>query len=230
GQMDQSRRQLDRLIAQTEASGAGIFVDTMVSPSFVTALAQTIQMPGVSGLENNSVLFEFSEDHLDEVEEVVKGCQMAGSLGFNICVLRSTEHHFGYRRALHVWLTRYDDANSPLLILLAYIIMGHPDWREAEITIFATFPSAELDTEVRQLQETIATGRLPISARSLVQLPVDDDTSFNELVAAHSRDADLVLMGYSPQLMERKGAELFARHPELGDILFVNANQEIAIS
>ena len=228
-QMQSSQQHLDKLIARTEASGAGIFVDTMVSPSFVTALAQMIQMPGISGLENNSVLFEFSEDHTEELPKIVKGCQLAGSLGFNTCVLRSSENHFGYRRALHVWLTRYDDANASLLILLAYIIMGHPDWKEAELTIFATFPSEELESEVRALHEKITAGRLPISGRSVRPLAADDDGEFNALLAEHSKDADLVMVGYSTGLLERKGQEEFLRHGEVNDVLFVNANQEIAI-
>ena len=47
-----------RRSAMEERKGA-IYVDTMISPSMASALAQSLQMPGVSGMENNTILFEF---------------------------------------------------------------------------------------------------------------------------------------------------------------------------
>ncbi|MFH1566892.1 MAG: amino acid permease, partial [Gemmatimonadota bacterium] len=229
-QIEETNRTVDRLIARTEASGAGIFIDSMVSPSFTTALAQTIQMPGVSGLGNNSVLFDFSEDHAEELPEIVKGCLLAGSLGFNTCVLRSTDHFFGYHQKLHVWLTRFDDANANLMILLAYIIMGHPDWRAADLTIYAIFPADSLEEEVADLHHRIATGRLPISALNVRALPADDQRAMDELVLEHSRDADLLIAGYGLGLLKNAGQDVFLRHAGSKDILFVNANQEVSIS
>ncbi|MFT5365397.1 MAG: amino acid transporter [Candidatus Latescibacterota bacterium] len=228
--VEDTQRILSHMISQTEASGSGVFVDTMVSPSFVTALAQCIQMPGVSGLDNNSVLFEFDRDRMEEVEEIVKGCLLVGGLGFNTCVLRATEHHFGYKRRLHVWLTRHDDANANLMILLAYIILGHPDWKHAEISIFVTVPSDQLNEQVAGLNERIASGRLPISARNVRPLQADNDVALAERVAQHSGTADLVIVGFSLDLLEHKGADMFGTYDVPADVLFVNAQEEIVIS
>lgn len=228
--VEDTQRILSHMISQTEVSGSGIFVDTMVSPSFVTALAQSIQMPGVSGLENNSVLFEFDQDHLEEVDEIVKGCLLVGGLGYNTCVLRATEHHFGYKQKLHVWLTRHDDANANLMILLAYIILGHPDWKNAEISIFVTVPSDQLEEQVAGLNERIASGRLPISARNVRPLAADDDVALAAQVTEHSGTADLVVVGFSLDLLEHKGVDMFGAYDVPADVLFVNAQQEIVIS
>jgi len=227
---EEVQQTLAQLISRTEASGAGIFVDSMVSPSFTTALAQTIQLPGISGLENNSVLFEFAADRSEELPEIVKGCQLAGSLGFNTCVLRSTDHQFGYRQNLHIWLTRFDDANANLMILLAYIIMGHPDWHEADLTIFATFPADHLEDEVAELRLRIATGRLPISALNVRALPADDEMGLDQLVAEHSRDADLLMVGYNLEFLQHAEEKVFQRHAGSNDMLFINANQQVVIS
>ncbi|MCP5117272.1 MAG: amino acid permease, partial [bacterium] len=51
-----SREIKERLIQRSEASGAGLLVDTVVAPSYEEALAEVIQRPGVSGMPNNSVL------------------------------------------------------------------------------------------------------------------------------------------------------------------------------
>lgn len=48
-----SRCELARLVALTHARGTGVYVDTIVSPSMPSALAQSLQIPGVSGMDNN---------------------------------------------------------------------------------------------------------------------------------------------------------------------------------
>jgi hypothetical protein len=48
-----------RQLLAASAPFKGVYVDTIVSPSLRSALAQSLQVPGVSGMENNSVLFEF---------------------------------------------------------------------------------------------------------------------------------------------------------------------------
>ncbi|MBL0062920.1 MAG: hypothetical protein IPP40_15890 [bacterium] len=52
-----------RLIAQTQASKASVYVDTIISTDFKTAVGQIVQIPGVSGMDNNSILFEFDREH-----------------------------------------------------------------------------------------------------------------------------------------------------------------------
>ena len=46
----ESRKVLNQLIQSTEHRGRGIYMDTMVSPSMRSALAQTLQVPSVSGM------------------------------------------------------------------------------------------------------------------------------------------------------------------------------------
>ena len=125
----ESKEKLDRLIKQGAVSHAGIYVDTIISPSFKTAVAQIVQIPGISGLENNSMLFEFHEDDEGEISRIIDGCQFASIVDFNQCVLRSSERHFGYKQRIDIWLTPGDYRNANLTILLAYIIIGHPEWK-----------------------------------------------------------------------------------------------------
>ena len=49
------------------------------------------------------------------------------------------------------------------MILLAYILLGHPDWKEASIKIFAIYPEGEMTQERQNLMDLIYAGRLPIS-------------------------------------------------------------------
>jgi len=220
---------LERLVAQTEASHAGIYVDTIVSPSFRTAVAQIVQIPGVSGLDNNSMLFEFRLGDEAALTEIVDSAHFAAVAGFNLCVLRSSEHHFGYRKKIHIWLTWHDHRNANLMILLAYILLGHRDWRGAEISIFAAYPRREARERTEEIHDMISEGRLLISEKNVLVIPTDDDIDFGRLVEARSATADLVLMGFTDQRLGAKGAELFRRFPSLRDVLFVSAEETIFI-
>ncbi|MEM6724048.1 MAG: amino acid permease, partial [Bacteroidota bacterium] len=51
----------DRLIKMAETSRSNVYIDTLISPSFTSAIAQIIQLPGISGKENNLIMFEFSK-------------------------------------------------------------------------------------------------------------------------------------------------------------------------
>jgi len=220
----------DRLIDGIEETDAAIYVDTIISPSMESALAQSLQVPGVSGMENNTILFEFSvHDSPDVLEEVMSGCLLASAPGMNRLVLRHSDHFFGNRKNIHVWLTWNDYRNANLMILLSYILLGHPDWVGAEIHIFAAFPYDQVDEKTARLNEMISEGRLPIASKNLQVIPTDDRVDFAALVEKRSYGADLVILGFTETRLQEKGKELLLRHPVLQDVLFVSAEETIFI-
>jgi len=226
----ESQEVLDRLLALQEQRQSGVFVDTMISPSMRSALAQTLQAPGIAGVENNTVLFEFSvHDPIEVVQEVKDGVLLAQTARMDSLVLRHGDHHFGNRASIHLWLTWHDYRNASLMILLSYILLGHPDWDEAELSIFAAFPESQVKERTAELMALIEEGRIAISGRRLNVFPTDDRIDFSRLVEAKSADADLVLMGFTEERLRGKGTELFARHQGLNEILWVSARESIAI-
>ncbi|NNK62996.1 MAG: amino acid permease [Gemmatimonadetes bacterium] len=227
---DQSQEVQRRLLAQTRERSGGIFVDTMISPSMESALAQSLQMPGISGMDNNTVLFEFSvHDDPSVPEAVVAGTTMAGVAHMNRLVLRHTDHFFGNRRSIHVWLTWHDYRNANLMILLAYILLGHPEWRRGEIRLYAAYPKAEVKERTAQLKEMIRDGRLLITDKNLQVFATDDRTDFSRLVEVKSESADLVIRGFTQERVRKQGPDFFAKHPGLRDVLFVSSEERIFI-
>ena len=73
----------------------------------------------------------------------------------------------GIEKRIDIWITRSDYENSNLMILMAYIIMGHPEWRGTKINIFAIFPETDVEKERAKLIELAKQGRLPISAQNI---------------------------------------------------------------
>ncbi|MEJ2055779.1 MAG: amino acid permease, partial [Calditrichaceae bacterium] len=228
---EEARVKLDQLIKQSKTSKAGIYVDTIISPSFRTAVAQIVQIPGISGMENNSILFEYHEDAEEDITDIVDGCHFASLVDYNICVLRSSEHHFGYKQNIHIWLTPGDYRNANLMILIAYIIMGHPDWKNCRVELFAAFEEKELNKEMSRLNQLINKGRIPISNKNVNRIPWDKKVkTFETLVSDNSQASDLVIMGFSVSKVIKENGEFFKKFININEILFVRAGQKIAIS
>ena len=227
---EESREVQQRLVESIENRKGAIYVDTMISPSLASALAQSLQMPGVSGMENNTILFEVgTHDPQEVLDEIMAGLSMSGVPGMNRLVLRHGGNFFGGRRTLHVWLTWSDAENANLMILLAYILLGHRDWHGAEIEIFAVYPKREVQERAEALHSMISEGRLLISEQNLTLIPTDEDIDLQHMVEARSGAADLVLLGFTTERLERRGRALFERFPALRDTLFVSAEETIKI-
>ena len=58
---DTSLGAMEKLLALTKDKKNHVFVDTIISPSYTSAIAQVIQIPGVSGMDNNMMLLEFDK-------------------------------------------------------------------------------------------------------------------------------------------------------------------------
>ncbi len=227
----EAHKRLGQMIDQATMSHADIYIDTIVSPSFKTAVAQIVQIPGIAGMENNTILFEFPESDPSAVDELIGGCHFAAVVDFNITVLRSSERHFGMRNRIDIWLTPGDYRNANLMILLAYIMKGHRDWSGCDITLFAAFDEKDLDRQVAHLNRLIDIGRIPISRKNVQRIPWKKDVdSFEKLVNDHSQGADLVMMGFSLGKLTQQKGEFFTLFGDVKDILFVRAGQSIVIT
>lgn len=223
-------RQLNARLVEKAKNHPGVFVDAIVSPSYRTALAQSLQIPGVSGMENNSVLFDFdAADPPEVVDRIVDSALFASVADKNLFILRHTDRFFGERQRIHLWITWHDAANATLMTLLAYILVGHRDWRKAEISVFAAFPPDQLAERRAQLEAMMEGGRLPIRKENVRFHTVTDGESFRDLVARSSKEADLVILGMTLDRIRERGRDLVMRHPDLGDVLFVAAADEVVI-
>jgi amino acid transporter len=226
----ESRRVQNRLVKVVQQRGSAIYVDTMISPSMRSALGQAIQLPGVSGTENNCLLTEFCiDDEPHVLAEVEEASLMASAARASTLVLRHGDRFFGQHSSIHVWLTWHDYKNANLMILLSYILLGHPEWKKCEIRVFAAFPQADVQEERTRLSEMISSGRLPVSSKNVKVIPTDERSDFPRLVRSRSAEADLVILGFTEQRLKEKGRELLLRHPDLSDVLFVSAQERVLI-
>lgn len=224
---DEAQAGRQALIGLVGQSSPGVFAQTMISPSPESALAQAVQMPGISGLENNTVLFGFSGSESCRV--MVERAGLALAARKNVLFLRCDDPTYGARQCIHIWLTWHDEDNANLMLLAAYIVLGHGDWRKAELRVFAALPADRIEQARASFIDRIAEGRLPIGEANIEFLTADDGDAYDQVVAERSRRADLVLFGVTAGRLERKGSQLLEKHPEVQNALFVLANEDIQL-
>jgi hypothetical protein len=221
---------LERLIEKADITKSNVYLDTIISPSYTTAIAQSIQLPSVSGKESNMFLFEYSKSNGPVSIEILENMHLIKAAEFDICVLASCEKGFGYKKDIHIWITQNDYENASLMILMGFVIMGHPEWKEAEITIFAIYPKKEIEEQRIKLLEQIKEGRLPISPNNVQFIERAEDKRNREIINEKSVDADLTIVGFRSEAIKSMKDQIFEGYPDVGNVLFVNSNKEKEIN
>ncbi|WP_246206197.1 hypothetical protein [Fulvivirga aurantia] len=115
------------------------------------------------------------------------------------------------------------------MILMGYIIMGHSDWKKAQIKIFAVVQEENITEEEKKLLALIKEGRLPIAPKNIELLKHKLDVSTKEIINEKSSDADLTIVGFRAEAIKQRGKELFDGYDKIGNVLFVNTTLAKAI-
>ena len=224
--LKESKEAMAKLVEIADVTNSNVFIDTLVSPSVTSAIAQVIQLPGVSGKDNNMILFEFSKMNKEPLVSLIDNYGLVTAVGFDMCILASSERGFGYKREIDVWITEYDYENASLMILMAYVISGHPDWKKTVIKIFAVFPEDEIKSQRDHLLTLITTGRLPISPNNVEVIGQNHAANVKAIINQKSSDASLTIVGFRGELLKAKDEELFSGYETMGNILFMNSTKE----
>ena len=111
------------------------------------------------------------------------------------------------------------------MILLAYIILGHPEWRKGLIKIFAVYPEKDIEVQKEMLISLIKSGRLPISPNNVELISYDEGGFTKNMISEHSADADLTIVGFKNEDIHGEETTVFTDYKDVGNILFVNSNQ-----
>jgi amino acid transporter len=221
----ESQKVLAQLIERQKGYGSAMYIDTMISPSYTSAIAQVIQAPSISGMENNMVVFEYIQDRAEELTRIIDNINLAKAGNFDICIFAGSSYPIRNRFGIHVWIRETDEKNTNLMILLGFIIIAHPDWSKSRIKIFIT-TTRESDTVKEETKERIAAGRLPITLTNIEIIILAEGQTVSDAVNIHSKHAGLTIIGFREEIIKHDALKFFADfHGQTGDILFVNASQ-----
>ncbi|MDR1130508.1 MAG: hypothetical protein LBK96_05960 [Prevotellaceae bacterium] len=214
---------LTQLIEQKER-GNSLYIDTMISPSYTSAIAQIIQSPSISGMENNMVIFEYDKNKPEELGRILDNINLVKAGDFDICIFGSAAIPMRYKNGIHVWIRSGDEKNANLMILLGYIILSHPDWNKSYIKIFNISPAGREEETKKSLEERIAAGRLPVTLTNIEIVTFVENQTTGEVITAHSKHAGLTVLGFREEIIKRDPIVFFDEFRGIGDVLFVNAS------
>ncbi len=224
--IENSDNDFEEILKLSSDTNSNVYIDTMISPSYTSAIAQAMQMPSVSGKEINTILFEYyKDDDEDHLKIIIDNFALVKVANFDVCILATSERDFGFKRKIDIWITQNDYENSTLMILLGYVLLGHPEWRHAQINILAIFPSEDIEKEKDKLTGLIREGRLPISANNIELIQKDHKVNVKDIINEKSKNADLTIIGFRSEMLKQYEEELFRGYDEIGNILFINASK-----
>lgn len=222
----QASEELTKLIELYETSHNHVYVDTIISPSYTSAIVQAIQVPGISGMENNMVVFEYDKENPENLPEIIDNMRLIKAGNFDICLLASASKEMSYNKGIHVWIDFNEPENASLLILLSFIISGHPDWKNTFIKVFSTCKPGQSEETRREMAGLITSGRLPITEKNVEIIEVTHGGSVKSLINEKSAAAALVMTGFRPEMLRQNGETILGGYEEAGTILFVNSQYQ----
>jgi hypothetical protein len=149
---------------------------------------------------------------------------------FDVCIAASSRKQIEFKDGIHVWIRSIDSENANLMIMLSFIILGHPDWHRANINIFVTCKADNLPETKKSMEELVLTGRLPITAKNIEIIPENENVNIKSLISERSSDAGLVILGFRDEQVNHDKEKVFQDYDELGTILFVNTHNQKEIT
>ena len=221
----QSKKDVKKLMKIGKGSSKNLYIDTIVSPSYTSALAQTIQLPSTSGKGHNLILFEYKRENLLELQKIINNYELLKEVEVDILTLSTCDKSFGNKKEIHIWISSLDYKNSNLMILISYILLGHPEWKNGIIKIFNLYNEGELKKQKSKFLNLIKEGRLPISERNIEFISKGIKKKVKDIINEKSQKADLTILGMS-RLTQKNKSNIFGGFEKMGNMLFVNSMNE----
>ncbi len=225
----EAKKIVDNLIEEHHDQHSSLYVDCMISPSYTTAIAQAIQSPSISGMENNMVIFEYRRNNKESIDDILDNISLIRAGNYDVGILSDADTNTHFKNGIHIWIRPIDILNANLMILLGFIILSHPDWKKGHVKIFSVCHENEMAETRRSLKELVQTGRLPITMSNIEIIPLKEEKSIKSIITEYSSKAGLTIVGFREEQVKHSGAEIFEGFDHMGDILFVNASQEQSI-
>lgn len=222
----QAAEELARLIDIYDTTHNQVYVDTIISPSYTSAIVQAIQVPGISGMENNMVIFEYDKEDPENLREIIENIRLIKAGNFDICLLATSRKDMIYKNGIHVWINYKDTDNASLLILLGFIISGHPEWKRSNIKIFEICRPELYDETKKQLSQLVISGRLPITEKNIEIIPENSGKNAKHLINERSSSAALIMIGFRTEGLKHNGDIILSGYDNVGTILFVNSHNQ----
>jgi amino acid transporter len=173
--------------------GVSAFAEAEVVENFRQGAVTIVQTHGIGYLEANAVMFGWSRT-ADGRQAQMGLLRDLNKLGKSVLFLNyDDEHGFGERKQINVWW-QGRGGNEDLMLILAYIISGHPTWKSSQIRIIRVVNSTAGVAEVRKHTENLLDS-VRVPAEPVIIVRPDRNEKLVDIIRRNSRHADLTILG-----------------------------------
>ena len=212
------------LLKKGNVQKSSLYIDTLISPSYTSAIAQTIQLPSISGLKYNMILFEYNKHKPEELVRIIENIKLSKSANMDVCIFRFEEDEkIKYKNGIHIWIQPFDIQNANTMILLAYIIHSHSIWKRSNIKVTVIADGGETDKNKEDMVSMIENGRLPISKNRITIIERNIKQTIIEQINSQSVKAGLNIIGFNENNMGQSENSIITQYDMKGDVLFINS-------
>lgn len=181
------------------------FCEVNLTTSVEAGIYETSKSHGLAGMKTNTILFGWSEERENQVRQL-HSIRPLADLRKNILICRfKDDMPVESGKKIDIWWGGREN-NGDLMLLLAYLIRLNRGWEKAEITIRSVVATThEKNTLEKGIREILPKARVKARLEILIQ----KNESFRDLLNSYSREADLVFLGLgkSEEGEELKNAE-----------------------
>jgi amino acid transporter len=180
------------------------FAEAQIVPDFLHGAVSVAQAHGIGQLESNAVLMGWSGTPAGRTTLMHLLRNMVDLQKSVLFLKVDPERGFGQRRVINVWWGG-KGPNADLMLLLAHLVRQHRTWDRADLRLLRIVESEEGAEQTRAhtealLSEVRVEATVQIIVRKRAERPIAD------LLAEHSREADLTFLGMQPPDAESEGA------------------------
>ena len=199
------------------------FAEAEIVSSFEEGALTVSQSHGIGGLEPNSIVMGWSRT-LPGLTMQIEIMRRLHGLGKSTLIMRThPEFGFGKRRKIDIW-SRSAEGNADLMLLLAYILLQHPDWQDAEIRLIRVVAKADGIAHIKShMVEMI--NQVRVSATPVVLTPDYPGEPIKSIVKRNSTETDLTFWGMQAPAIDdvaNYAAEVEKMVADLGAVLLVH--------
>ncbi|MFV0507425.1 MAG: hypothetical protein ACK5L5_12120 [Bacteroidales bacterium] len=213
-----------------------LHIDTMIAPSYTSAIAQVIQMTGISGMNNNMFLLEIAKNKelVDAIpsslEGIVKDLDLIKVAELDIAIFLHSKDDL-IPNFIDIWLDASSESNANLMIMMAYIISSHPRWKKAQLRIFQIYNAEDGGIkEIENLKSLVQKGRIAISLKNIKLVSNANGKSDIETISQYSGQSALAILGISDVAMLDNFEQSINKYKALNpDILLINSSRDTVL-
>lgn len=210
---------------EVRSLGLEAFCEVDVVDSIGNGILNISKGHGVAGLKTNTVIFGWSGRTEGNIQQL-KIIRNLASIDKNILLAKFNDHRSWQdpsHQRIDIWWSGWEN-NGDLMLILAYMLKLNPEWEEAEIRIRSM---AETQNERDMLEAGIRQSLRKARIAAEVNVTVEPDASFGQVIRRESSEADIVFLGLrrTEEGQEEKHVEKLEELSQVGKVVvFVQNN------